>query len=220
MTSTFLLSRLLAALTLSKPLFLTPQATTAAAATRALPSYLHHKHNTTQIQQVQSPNPTRNTHTHPSTPTQSNKCKQKLDPPPLHTPHHLSSPFRLTTNNPNTYTPEDAEGEYYSPYKPKRQWPPDMSKLSPKHQFRLERKYRRRAALKYARPKWVKATKITQWVVIGFVLVYALLFMEWDERGSPFDEIRRTFFAGVKGAFSTPPPPRPVKRSEDESGAQ
>lgn len=85
MTSTFLLSRLLAALTLSKPLFLTPQATTAAAATRALPSYLHHKHNTTQIQQVQSPNPTRNTHTHPSTPTQSNKCKQKLDPPPL--PH-------------------------------------------------------------------------------------------------------------------------------------
>ncbi|GLA55553.1 hypothetical protein CBS147343_8797 [Aspergillus niger] len=194
MTSTFLLSRRLAALTLSKPLFLTPQATTAAAAaTRALPSYLHHKHNTTQIQQTR---------------------------PLSHTPHHLSSPFRLTTNNPNTYTPEDAEGEYYSPYKPKRQWPPDMSKLSPKHQFRLERKYRRRAALKYARPKWVKATKITQWVVIGFVLVYALLFMEWDERGSPFDEIRRTFFAGVKGAFSTPPPPRPVKRSEDESGAQ
>ncbi|KAI2993906.1 hypothetical protein CBS147346_10781 [Aspergillus niger] len=193
MTSTFLLPRRLAALTLSKPLFPTPQATTAAAATRALPSYLHHKHNTTQIQQTR---------------------------PLSHTPHHLSSPFRLTTNNPNTYTPEDAEGEYYSPYKPKRQWPPDMSKLSPKHQFRLERKYRRRAALKYARPKWVKATKITQWVVIGFVLVYALLFMEWDERGSPFDEIRRTFFAGVKGAFSTPPPPRPVKRSEDESGAQ
>ncbi|GCB23620.1 hypothetical protein AAWM_06505 [Aspergillus awamori] len=193
MTSTLLLPRRLAALTLSKPLFPTPQATTAAAATRALPSYLHHKHNTTQIQQTR---------------------------PLSHTPHHLSSPFRLTTNNPNTYTPEDAEGEYYSPYKPKRQWPPDMSKLSPKHQFRLERKYRRRAALKYARPKWVKATKITQWVVIGFVLVYALLFMEWDERGSPFDEIRRTFFAGVKGAFSTPPPPRPVKRSEDESGAQ
>ncbi|GLA24875.1 hypothetical protein M752DRAFT_332277 [Aspergillus phoenicis ATCC 13157] len=193
MASTFLLPRRLAAHTLSKPLFPTPQATTAAAATRALPSYLHHKHNTTQLQQTR---------------------------PLSHTPHHLSSPFRLTTNNPNTYTPEDAEGEYYSPYKPKRQWPPDMSKLSPKHQFRLERKYRRRAALKYARPKWVKATKITQWVVIGFVLVYALLFMEWDERGSPFDEIRRTFFAGVKGAFSTPPPPRPVKRSEDESGAQ
>jgi hypothetical protein len=42
-----------------------------------------------------------------------------------------------------------------------------MSKLSPKHQFRLERKYRRRAMLKYARPKWVKATKLAQWGVIG-----------------------------------------------------
>ncbi|PYH34595.1 uncharacterized protein BO87DRAFT_376473 [Aspergillus neoniger CBS 115656] len=190
MTSSLLFPRRLAALTLSKPLFPTPQAAAAVAATRTLPSYLHHN----QIQQQQTR-------------------------PLSQTPHTLSSPFRLSTNNnPNTYDPE--EGEYYSPYKPKRQWPPDMSKLSPKHQFRLERKYRRRAALKYARPKWVKATKITQWVVIGFVLVYALLFMEWDERGSPFDEIRRTFFAGLKGAFSTPPPPRPVKRSEDESGAQ
>ncbi|KAE8158326.1 hypothetical protein BDV40DRAFT_24559 [Aspergillus tamarii] len=137
-----------------------------------------------------------------------------------------SSPFRLSSNN-NTATTQDdhppspeeyPNGEpmpYYSPYKPKRQWPPDMSKLSPKHQFRLERKYRRRAALKFARPKWVKATKLVQWGVIGFVIVYAALFMEWDERGSPFDEFRRVFFAGVKGAFSTPPPPGPVKRSDD-----
>ncbi|KAB8273623.1 hypothetical protein BDV30DRAFT_106402 [Aspergillus minisclerotigenes] len=136
-----------------------------------------------------------------------------------------SSPFRLSSNN-NTATQNDhppspeeyPNGEpmpYYSPYKPKRQWPPDMSKLSPKHQFRLERKYRRRAALKFARPKWVKATKLVQWGVIGFVIVYAALFMEWDERGSPFDEFRRVFFAGVKGAFSTPPPPGPVKRSDD-----
>ena len=74
-----------------------------------------------------------------------------------------SSPFRNSgKNDPPTF--EDA---YYSPYQPKRQWPPDMSKLSPKHQFRLERKYRRRAALKYARPKLMKATKIGQWVVIG-----------------------------------------------------
>lgn len=42
-----------------------------------------------------------------------------------------------------------------------------MSKLSPKHQFRLERKYRRRAALKYARPKFMKAVLLGQWVVIG-----------------------------------------------------
>lgn len=77
------------------------------------------------------------------------------------------SPFRLTSNkNTSSSSPESAE-EYYSPYKPKRQWPPDMSKLSPKHQFRLERKYRRRAALKYARPKFMKAVTLAQWVVIG-----------------------------------------------------
>ncbi|KAB8074127.1 hypothetical protein BDV29DRAFT_127243 [Aspergillus leporis] len=135
----------------------------------------------------------------------------------------LSSPFRLSSNNTaqNDYPPSPEEypnGEpipYYSPYKPKRQWPPDMTKLSPKHQFRLERKYRRRAALKFARPKWVKMTKLIQWGVIGFVLVYAVLFMEWDDKGSPFDEFRRAFFAGVQGAFSAPPPPRPVKKSED-----
>ncbi|KAF4180165.1 hypothetical protein CNMCM8927_005300 [Aspergillus lentulus] len=132
-----------------------------------------------------------------------------------------SSPFRLTSKPDTDHTippepPLDGEpAPYYSPYKPKRQWPPDMSKLSPKHQFRLERKYRRRAALKFARPKWVKTTKLIQWGVIGFVLIYALLFMEWDERGSPFDELRRAFFSGLKDTFSTPPPPRPVRRADD-----
>ncbi|KAE8144749.1 hypothetical protein BDV25DRAFT_87014 [Aspergillus avenaceus] len=139
------------------------------------------------------------------------------------TPYNSSSSFRLSSNNNNnnnnnntTQTPEHhTTTPDYSAYKPKRQWPPDMSKLSPKHQFRLERKYRRRAALKFARPKWTKGTKLVQWGVIGFVLVYAVLFMEWDDKGSPFDELRRAFFAGVKGTFSAPPPPGPVKRSDD-----
>jgi hypothetical protein len=47
-------------------------------------------------------------------------------------------------------------------YKAKRLWPPDFSKLPPKHQFRLERKYRRRAKLKFARPRWTKAVKLMQ----------------------------------------------------------
>ncbi|KKA21699.1 hypothetical protein T310_4220 [Rasamsonia emersonii CBS 393.64] len=118
-----------------------------------------------------------------------------------------SSPFRLTSSKSSsssssaespTQAPsereskfdyEGASDEYYSPYKPKRQWPPDMSKLSPKHQFRLERKYRRRAALKYARPKWVKATKLVQWGIIGFVLIYAVLFMDWETEDHPFEEL-------------------------------
>ncbi|KAH1407820.1 hypothetical protein KXX51_006736 [Aspergillus fumigatus] len=144
-----------------------------------------------------------------------------LSRPFSHSAPVSSSPFRLTSKPDTDHTippepPLDGEpAPYYSPYKPKRQWPPDMSKLSPKHQFRLERKYRRRAALKFARPKWVKTTKLIQWGVIGFVLIYALLFMEWDERGSPFDEIRRAFFSGLKDTFSTPPPPRPLRRADD-----
>ena len=69
------------------------------------------------------------------------------------------------------WTPElSPTGEplpYYSPHKPKRQWPPDMTQLSEKHQFRLERKYRRRAALKWERPRWKKGTKLVQYGLIG-----------------------------------------------------
>jgi hypothetical protein len=49
-----------------------------------------------------------------------------------------------------------------NPYKAKRLWPPDFSKLSEKHQFRLERKYKRRMKLKWARPGWNKGIKIAQ----------------------------------------------------------
>ncbi|KAL4921669.1 hypothetical protein BDW62DRAFT_174203 [Aspergillus aurantiobrunneus] len=140
---------------------------------------------------------------------------------------NTNSPFRRSSSppppQPPTADPEVEipanEGEYYSPYQPKRQWPPDMSKLSPKHQFRLERKYRRRAALKYARPKWNKATTLVQWGAIGFVLLYALLFMEWDEKGggSLIEDLRAYIFGAFKGAFSAPPPPTSMRRSEESA---
>ncbi|RWA08295.1 hypothetical protein EKO27_g6813 [Xylaria grammica] len=37
------------------------------------------------------------------------------------------------------------------PYKPKKVWPPDFSKLSEKEQFRFERRYKRRVKLAAAR---------------------------------------------------------------------
>ena len=49
-----------------------------------------------------------------------------------------------------------------NPYKAKRPWPPDFSKLSEKHKFRLEKRYRRRAKLKWARPEWTKSVKLVQ----------------------------------------------------------
>ena len=58
---------------------------------------------------------------------------------------------------------------YTNPFRAQRLWPPDFSKIDPKHQFRLERRYRRRAKLKWARPRWTKAVKIAQYssVVCG-----------------------------------------------------
>ncbi|KAL5048897.1 hypothetical protein BDW71DRAFT_205128 [Aspergillus fruticulosus] len=153
-----------------------------------------------------------------------------------------NSPFRLSSSSSSTTPSQPPETPFpeaetkaetyidpntglpvkdYSRYPPKRQWPPDMSKLSTKHQFRLERKYRRRAALKYARPKWTKATKIVQWGTIGFVLIYALLFMEWDERGGmPIEDLRTYVFGSLKGAFSAPPSPSSMRRPEDSTSAR
>ncbi|KAJ5650801.1 uncharacterized protein N7484_004524 [Penicillium longicatenatum] len=129
---------------------------------------------------------------------------------------NYSSPFRLSTDKHATLS-EFPEDDPYSQYPPKRQWPPDMSKLSPKHQFRLERKYRRRAALKYARPKFIKMVTLAQWIIIGFVAVYAILFMNWDTKGTPFDGIRESFFSGIQAIFTSPPPRGPGKSSDEKN---
>lgn len=76
-----------------------------------------------------------------------------------------------------------------NPYVCKRIWPPDFTKLSPKHKFRLERRYRRRAKLKWARPQWTKFVKLSTWASIAFVCVYGVLFLEIDEGQTPFDGV-------------------------------
>lgn len=53
-----------------------------------------------------------------------------------------------------------------NPYRAKRLWPPDFEKLTPKDQFKLERRYRRRSKLAWARPKWTKAVKVAQLTTI------------------------------------------------------
>ncbi|KAK4547965.1 hypothetical protein LTR36_010684 [Oleoguttula mirabilis] len=92
-----------------------------------------------------------------------------------------------------------------NPYRSKRTWPPDFTKLSQKHQFRLERRYRRRTKLKWARPTWKKVTKLTQWGSILFVVVYGVGWLdmsggregEGDER-TVWEEVRR-WWAGGEG---------------------
>ncbi|KAK4507507.1 hypothetical protein PRZ48_001242 [Zasmidium cellare] len=80
-----------------------------------------------------------------------------------------------------------------NPYRSKKTWPPDFTKLSQKHQFRLERRYRRRTKLKWARPNWNKGVKLVTWGSIVFVLTYGVLFLEVDEGITPFDGIRKWY---------------------------
>jgi hypothetical protein len=66
--------------------------------------------------------------------------------------------------NPNDI-PERLLDPATNPYKAQRLWPPDFSKMDPKHQFRLERRYRRRAKMTYLRPGWVRGIKFAQYSI-------------------------------------------------------
>lgn len=97
---------------------------------------------------------------------------------------------------------------HVNPYTAQKIWPPDFTKMHPKHQFRLERRYRRRAKLKWARPRWVKATKLAQWGICSgkqstgsgrplpctdrspvAVVVYGVLWMDWGTVETPFPSV-------------------------------
>ncbi|KAI1813341.1 hypothetical protein GGS20DRAFT_586587 [Poronia punctata] len=90
----------------------------------------------------------------------------------------------------------------HSAYKPKKIWPPDFSKLSPKDQFRLEKRYKRRVKLATARPRWDKFVRLAQLGSVTFVLIYSVLFMDWNTEKQPFEGIRSVFWGGLE-AFSS-----------------
>lgn len=100
-----------------------------------------------------------------------------------------------------------------NPYRCKRTWPPDFSQLSQKHQFRLERRFRRRTKMKWARPTWTKIVKLAQWGSIFFVVVYGVLYLEIDARHrSAFDGIREWYWDQVSDMEK--PLPNPVRGQE------
>lgn len=104
-------------------------------------------------------------------------------------------PSTATPNLPDAF-PFTAES---NPYRCKRTWPPDFAQLSQKHQFRLERRYRRRTKLKWARPNWTKGVKLVQWGSIAFVVVYGVLFMQVEgmEGKTPFDGVSLILLYGL-----------------------
>lgn len=120
---------------------------------------------------------------------------------PVLTAIMLPTFIRRATSKAAATTPR-ALGPDAITYKAKRTWPPDFEKLSPKHQFRLERKYKRRAQLKWARPKLMAATRVAQWAGGAFVLTYGVLFMDWGDEGA-FKDIRDWYKETVNG-FWTP----------------
>ncbi|KAI9741372.1 MAG: hypothetical protein M1834_003089 [Cirrosporium novae-zelandiae] len=81
---------------------------------------------------------------------------------------------------------------YTNPYKAKKEWPPDLQRLSHKHQFRLEKKYRRRAKLKYTNENWNKTMRMAQWISISGVVFWAIFFMDSDRgKNQPFNTFRQ-----------------------------
>ncbi|KAI1381189.1 hypothetical protein F4677DRAFT_119127 [Hypoxylon crocopeplum] len=103
-------------------------------------------------------------------------------------------------------------GVYNSRFKPKKVWPPDFSKLSQKDQFRFERRYKRRVKLATARPRWDKIVRLAQLFSVTSVLIYSLLFMDWNTKEQPFQGIRDKIW-GALAAFS--PEQRHQRRDPD-----
>ncbi|KAH7117084.1 hypothetical protein B0J11DRAFT_108833 [Dendryphion nanum] len=64
-------------------------------------------------------------------------------------------------------------------FRAKKIWPPNLRELTEKQQFRFERKFKRRLRLKSIRPTWNKWTKIIQWSMIGFVVVWGVFFHDF-----------------------------------------
>ena len=114
-----------------------------------------------------------------------------------------------------------------NPYQCKRQWPPDFTELSQKHQFQLERRYRRRSKLKYARPNWNKGVQLAQWGAILFVVTYGVFYLRVEDvvpkrageegGGTVFDGFRTWYGGqvdGLKGSRGRPE----VEASETQKG--
>jgi hypothetical protein len=63
----------------------------------------------------------------------------------------------------------------------KKKWPPNLRNLTDKQNFRFERKFKRRIKLKAVSPQWNRWTKIVQWSIIGFIVVYGVLFHDFAQ---------------------------------------
>jgi len=121
-----------------------------------------------------------------------------------HNDHQTNQTSTITRNMFQTWPLLQASQRVY---KARHPWPPDFSLLSQKDQFRLERRYRRRSKLKWARPRLQKAVTLAQWGGIAFVVTYGVFIADWDSDSHVFKPIR-DWVKEVR-FWSTPAPPGP-----------
>ncbi|KAK5732972.1 hypothetical protein LTR17_010105 [Elasticomyces elasticus] len=87
-----------------------------------------------------------------------------------------------------------------NPYTARHAWPPNFILLSERHKFRLERRYRRRTQLKWARPQWKKFVTLAQWASILWVCGYGVLYLDMGEKGTTVvDKVREWWMEGGEG---------------------
>jgi hypothetical protein len=89
-----------------------------------------------------------------------------------------------------------------NPYKAKKTWPPDFSNISRKHQFRFERRYKRRAKLKWARPRWTKGIKLAQNGIIICMQVASLPGRSIADHGRSCASIRSPVYGLGEGRYT------------------
>lgn len=113
---------------------------------------------------------------------------------------------RLLGRNKNTLPPFDFARNRFQV---KKRWPPNLRELTEKQQFRFERKFKRRIKAKSINPTWNKWTKIVQWSMISFIVVYGVLFHDFRKDPmnprpgeQPFEGLRAKMW-GMLGGFYT-----------------
>jgi hypothetical protein len=82
-----------------------------------------------------------------------------------------------------------------NPYRARKQWPPDFTSLHPKHQFRYEKTFRRRAKLKHTMPRWNKGTRVAQLLLTVALVGFWFFFLDIEEDDEA--EEGRTFYQAV-----------------------
>jgi hypothetical protein len=104
-------------------------------------------------------------------------------------------------------------------------WPPNFDDLGAKERFSLEKRFRRRSKLKWARPVWNRNLLLLQWASILGVVWYGAFYMDWttfrDKDDSPefIKRMRKWYFGlgeGIWGATGRGVrEPEAVERSDE-----